>query len=114
MNSKVLIRGLSASVLGLALGGLSPAHAGDYELWREQVQITASEGIKPSESGRRATASDYTLWREQVNSAATEGLPLHVATSRSGRHSTVPDYLFWREQVKASEKEGSRKWAASK
>ena len=114
MNSKVLTRGLSASVLGLAmLGGLSPAHAGDYQLWREQVKITASEGIRLSESDRRATVPDYTLWREQVDSTANADLPLYVAKSRNGRHSTVPDYLFWREQVKTTAKEGSGELAAS-
>ncbi len=114
MNSNILKRGLSGSLLSLVMfAGLSPAHAENYQLWREQVQITSSETVKLRESGRQATAPGYTLWREQVNRVANEGLPLYVATSRSDRSAT-PEDLFWREQVKVSARQGSRELASSK
>jgi len=78
------------------LFGLSVAHAGEHELWREQVPTAQSHRIELTRSHDvRHTSS--ALWREQVKSSADGQLAVYSARGTSSQSSG--DYLFWREQV---------------
>ena len=99
---------LYASLAALTLtGGVSTADAGDYELWREQVNTEASATSKVEVSiADSAATSDNRFWREQVSGNGK--LPSIVAKS----DSSVPDYALWREQIEIGGRSSKQKVAA--
>jgi len=87
---------MTALLSSSLLFGLSVAHAGEHELWREQVPIAQSHRIELTRSHDvRHTSS--APWREQVKSSADGQLAVFSAKRTSSQSSG--DYLFWREQV---------------
>ena len=101
MTSKSFKPTVSASLLGLAfLTGSSVTNAGEYELWREQVQTTPSERTVLTASIRQGKTPDYTMWGEQRNrNAADETHVVYIAKMLHSRRVPGSDYRLWREQV---------------
>ena len=101
MTSQSVKPTVSASLLGLVfLTASSVTNAGEYALWREQVQTTPGGRTVLTAGIRQGKTPDYTMWREQRNRSSND--ETHVAyiaaTSRS-RYEPGSDYRLWREQV---------------
>jgi len=102
MTSKSFKFSVSASsLLGLAfLTASSVTIAGEYELWREQVQTTPGGSTVLKAGIRQGKTPDYRMWREQRTSNTTDGTHVvYIAKMSHSRYQTGSDYRLWREQV---------------
>jgi len=101
MTSKSYQGTIPASLLGLTFLTVSSiTYAGEYELWREQVQTTPSERTTLKALVRHGTTPDYRLWREQRNDISVDKTHLvYVAKLSHSRYVPEADYRLWREQV---------------
>jgi hypothetical protein len=101
MTSKSIKSTVSASLMGLAfLTVSSVTNAGEYDMWREQVQTTPGERTVLATGIRQGKVPDYTMWREQRNKSSNEETHVvYIAKISHSRYDPGSDYRLWREQV---------------
>ena len=106
MTGKSFKTTISASFLGVAFLGVSSiTSAGQYDLWREQVQTTPGERTILADSIRQGRVRDYSMWREQRGSKVAAGTHIvYVANTSHSRYQPGSDYRPWRYQVQRSGK----------
>jgi len=79
--------------------------AGEYELWREQVQTTPGERTVLTASIRQGKTPDYSMWSEQRNNnASDETRVVYIAKISHSRYQPESDYRLWREQLQPAGK----------